>query len=424
MAPLSPKQQKTAIAIALAVYVLVMAGLGAWLFLNREITQQKRSLQTPTVTAWLPGKEPKVPDSWAGKKPQEEQAAPEAKPEAPAAQEPASETPAAPEASPVATETPAPAEATPSVDETAAPPATAPATVAKWQKYARPFDARDNRPRIALVIADLGLSTALSDAAIKDLPPEVTLAFSVLTEDLEAWITKARTAGHETVLAVPMEPENYPQNDPGPNALLLGLPAKENVERLRRGMARADGYVAVMPSMGEKFVLDEKQMAPVLDTVHDEDVMVLDGTLLRDSMIAPLSRLGRIPFARADQRLDAAISSRTLQQQLEALEVLAREKGYAVGLVVPYPAAFTQLAEWAAKLTDKGFALAPVTALSSQNLPAAASVSADEPVPENTAQTTVATEGQAPAAMPPAPAEAPPAAPAPAQQNAVVKQNP
>jgi len=390
MQKLSPKQTRIAVAGALALYVLVVAGTGAWLYLNRESTAQKRALQTPSVTVWLPGKEPKVPESWQEKKPEETKPAetaaampPPVSPEAASATPPASaaaseaskpEAPATAQATPEPAK-PAEAAAAPAAPETAAP------TIAKWQKNARPFDQQDTRPRIGLVVKDLGLFATTSDAAVQTLPANVDLAYSAFAPNIEALLAKARSANHETLLSIPMEPNNYPQNDPGPNTLLVSLPSKDNVSRLRMAMAKADGYVAIIPSMGEKFVTSEEKLSPVLDVVKDEGVMILDGTMNKDSLVATLSRLGKIPFARNDMVIDAA-STTSLDDQLAELEKLAESNGHAIGVVLPYPAAFTAIKAWATTLDKKGVVLAPLTALASQDVapPVAAPAPAATPI--------------------------------------------
>src|ERR1700761_8082059 len=90
---------------------------------------------------------------------------------------------------------------------------------ASWKAYARPF-ADDGRPKIALVIGGLGLNPDQTKAAIEQLPPEVTLSFSPYAENLQAQIDHARAAGHEVMVEIPMEPLDYPDNDPGPYTLL------------------------------------------------------------------------------------------------------------------------------------------------------------------------------------------------------------
>ncbi|MDP1340887.1 divergent polysaccharide deacetylase family protein, partial [Klebsiella variicola] len=74
--------------------------------------------------------------------------------------------------------------------------------------------------------------------AIETLPPEVTLSFAPYGPRLQEWIDKAREAGHEVLLELPMEPFGYPQNDPGPHTLLTGGNTAENISRLEWLMSR------------------------------------------------------------------------------------------------------------------------------------------------------------------------------------------
>ena len=163
-----------------------------------------------------------------------------------------------------------------------------------------------------------------------------------------------------------MEPVDYPYNDPGPNTLLVGLDDAENLHRLRRAMTRAEGYVGIMPGMGGKFLTAEQKLAPVLDAVHREGVIIFDPTMDNRSQIAPLSRLGRIPFSRADMSLDAS-HAHQMAGRLASIEKMAAERGRAVVVVRPYPALFPVLKKWLAELQEKDFVLAPVTATLSES---------------------------------------------------------
>ena len=83
------------------------------------------------------------------------------------------------------------------------------------QAYARAALA-DGKPKVALIIGGLGLNAKATHEAIEGLPPEVTLSFVPYADGLQGWIDAARAAGHEVLLEAPMEPKEYPQNDPGP----------------------------------------------------------------------------------------------------------------------------------------------------------------------------------------------------------------
>ena len=114
-----------------------------------------------------------------------------------------------------------------------------------WQVYARPFNAADKRPRIAIVITGLGMSRAITDQAITQLPPTVTLAFDSQGPVVAAWGGRARQDGHGILLQVPMEPFDYPRSDPGPATLLTSLPNGDNMDRLLTAMRRMVGYVGI-----------------------------------------------------------------------------------------------------------------------------------------------------------------------------------
>ncbi|MGB5560451.1 MAG: divergent polysaccharide deacetylase family protein, partial [Paracoccaceae bacterium] len=84
----------------------------------------------------------------------------------------------------------------------------------------RPFDvyagtwSGTRGARVALVIGGLGLSQTGTQAAIKTLPGEVTLAFSPQGNSLNRWMQDARRAGHEVLIQIPFEPFDYPRINP------------------------------------------------------------------------------------------------------------------------------------------------------------------------------------------------------------------
>ena len=229
--------------------------------------------------------------------------------------------------------------------------------------YAAPFDASDPRPRIAIVIHGLGLAADATDAAIGDLPAAVTLAFSPFSRDLDHWLTLARDTGHEVLLMVPMEPEAFPRDDPGPQALLVSLDAEQNRRRLEWLLARAAGYVGVINGMGSRFTATRVAMSPVLRQIHERGLLFIDAATTPRSVAPPLAEEIGLPFAVSDRVIDDIAAPDAIDLRLRELEEIARERGVAVGLGSPYPVTRERLAEWAAGLERKGLVLAPVSAV-------------------------------------------------------------
>ena len=108
-------------------------------------------------------------------------------------------------------------------------------------------------PVVAIVVTGLGIGAARTNDAIMKLPPAVTLAFTPYGTEPSSAIAKARAQGHEILMQIPMEPFDYPDNDPGPQTLLAAATSDQNIERLQFHMSRFQGYVGLANFMGARF---------------------------------------------------------------------------------------------------------------------------------------------------------------------------
>jgi polysaccharide deacetylase 2 family uncharacterized protein YibQ len=233
--------------------------------------------------------------------------------------------------------------------------------------YARPVDATAvGTARIAIVVGGLGISESGTQTAIAALPGPVTLAFAPYGADLTQWIEQARGTGHELLLQLPLEPFDYPNNDPGPKTLLVDAAAAENTKRLYWLLSRFGTYVGVMNYMGGRFTSEPKAMEPVLAELGRRGLLYLDdGTSVRSR--ARDASLGRVPFASADMVIDAEPDAAAIDARLTQLEAIARERGQAIGVASAYPVSINRIASWAKDAAKRGVVLVPVTAVASAN---------------------------------------------------------
>ena len=367
------------------VVIASLTGLGAWLSLHGDETVSKRVVQTPRVMVSLDGK-PIVEEPPAEAK----QAAKET---APRVAEPAKvEKPAAgpqinlpslaantPPPLPAAGAAPAAASRTgrfgPPVQLKKAPepgmveqgpkgplPIIAEDGRQAWKVYGRPFDEGDKRPRIAIVITDLGLSAAATTAAIQQLPGAVTLAFAPYGAKVQELVEEARAAGHETLMAAPSEPPEFPRNDPGPYTLLAALSTAENLDRLEYVLSRVPGYVGVVTTTGGRFFANEEQLQPVLTLLRRRGLLYVDGRGTPKSLVQQMSAAVGLPRAYGNRFLDLEASRGAIDTRLAELERIAKETGIAIGIGHPYPVTIERVARWTESLEEKGLVLVPITA--------------------------------------------------------------
>jgi polysaccharide deacetylase 2 family uncharacterized protein YibQ len=232
-----------------------------------------------------------------------------------------------------------------------------------WKVYARPYVGEEQGKRVAIVVMGLGLSKASSMAAIKKLPPEVSLALDPYATGLSDWLVRARLVGHEVLLTLPMESEEFPVQDAGPYALKTSLNEEDNVKRLEDILSQVTGYFGVATVLGSRFGDSKALMTVVLNNLKDRGLMLLT-TGSQNSLLAPkIARKIGLPLVIGDVTLDAEPSPAGVQAKLLRLESILKDKGIAVAIAQPYPTTLRRLIAWTKTLEGKKITLVPVSAL-------------------------------------------------------------
>ena len=216
-------------------------------------------------------------------------------------------------------------------------------------------------PVIAIVVGGLGVGAAKTADAIMKLPPAVTLAFTPYGADPTKLAERARAQRHEILLQVPMEPFDYPDNDPGPQTLLTTLAPEQNIDRLYWHLSRLQGYAGIANFMGARFVATDAVMAPIIREAAKRGLGYLDDGSTPRSTAPALAAGQAMPFAKADFTIDAVPTSAEIDRTLIKLETLAKERGLAVGVASALPISIDRIAAWIKTLDSRGIMLVPLT---------------------------------------------------------------
>jgi polysaccharide deacetylase 2 family uncharacterized protein YibQ len=235
--------------------------------------------------------------------------------------------------------------------------------------YARPVklpSGKPNAPRIAIVVGGLGIGGAVTSDALGKLPAPVTLAFAPYGGGLEQLAARARNSGHEVLLQVPMEPFDYPDNDPGPQTLLTSLDAGQNIDRLQWVMSRFQGYVGVTNFTGARFTASEGALTPVLREIGRRGLIYLDDSSSQRSVASNIAAADNLLFAKGDITIDAVPTPTDVDRALSRLETIARERGVAVGVAGALPVSIERTSKWAKAAEGRGVLLVPISAVAKQ----------------------------------------------------------
>jgi len=215
-------------------------------------------------------------------------------------------------------------------------------------------------PIVAIVVGGLGVGAAKTVDAILRLPAAVTLAFTPYGSDPTKLAERARAQHHEILLQVPMEPYDYPDNDPGPQTLLTSLAPEQNIDRLYWHLSRFQGYAGIANFMGARFVATDAVMLPIVREAAKRGLGYFDDGMAR-SVAPTLAAAQAMPFAKADVSIDAVPTAGEIDRALARLEGLAKERGTAVGVASALPISIERISVWTKALEGRGIMLVPLT---------------------------------------------------------------
>ncbi len=216
-------------------------------------------------------------------------------------------------------------------------------------------------PRVVIVVGGLGLSQTATQIAMDTLPDDITLAFAPYGSSLQRWVSKARQDYREVLLQIPMEPNNYPQENPGEHTLIAAA-GGANRQSLHWVLSRMAGYAGVMNHMGARFTAEEEALLPFLGEIGERGLFFLDDGSSPRSQAAAVGEALRVPVLTADRTLDRSRVQSDIEGELAALEVIARTRGLAVGVASAFPTSVETIARWAREAESRGIFVVPASA--------------------------------------------------------------
>lgn len=210
----------------------------------------------------------------------------------------------------------------------------------------------EKRPMLAIIIDDLGDEKEIAE---KFLALDGPLTYSVLPGSpfQNEIAEKAHQNGGQVMLHQPMEPRGYPENDPGPGALLSDMSADERIGILEQHLDALPHVKGVNNHMGSKMSEDSAHMNQILSILKKRGLYYIDSRTTPESRSLSSARLFQVPFAERDVFIDHVSDPAFIRGQLKQLVAMAEEEGMAVGIAHPYPVTYEVLAEEMPRLKQK-----------------------------------------------------------------------
>ncbi len=218
------------------------------------------------------------------------------------------------------------------------------------------------RPRIALIIDDLGYGLAAGRRAVR-LPGPVACAVLPETPRGRLLAEFAAAQGKEVLLHLPLQAQNS-EDDGNAGALHIDMSRERFAAAFAESIQSVPHVTGVNNHRGSLLTRHPGHMRWLMEELNARDgLFFVDSYTTHHSVALQAATEAGVPAARRDVFLDADRSAAGVQKAFDRLVRLARKRGSAIGIGHPYPETLEFLERVLPTLNAEGIELVPLSEL-------------------------------------------------------------
>lgn len=228
-----------------------------------------------------------------------------------------------------------------------------------------------NEKIISIIIDDFGNIDGKLLNGFTQTNPAVCFAIMPDTPHAVETMQLAKQTGHESIIHIPMEPINYPRENPGENAIYIQLSSGEISRRMERFIKQLPDCIGANNHMGSLATSDEPAMHTVMQSLRKHNLRFIDSRTTSGTVAYKVAQKNMVPALKRDIFLDEPdLSAANMDKKLAEISRISLSKPYVVAIMHCHTAAhLNYLTQFIARAQDNGFKLEPISKLSSYKLP-------------------------------------------------------
>ncbi len=218
------------------------------------------------------------------------------------------------------------------------------------------------RPKVAIVIDDLGLEYSISKELVQwDFP--ITFSILPFTPYAKTIATEAHKRGKEVILHLPMEPHGYPGVQPGEGVLLKEMDEETLLRQLFRDIEEVPYIKGVSNHMGSRMMEDHEKVRIVLSELKRRDLYFLDSRTSPQTVGLKVAKSLGLKAMERNLFIDNSLNEEEIKQKIESLIQFSLTHGKAIGIGHPHPSTLKSLKEMIPKMKEKGIEIVPLSSI-------------------------------------------------------------
>lgn len=225
-----------------------------------------------------------------------------------------------------------------------------------------------DRPLIALVINDVGLSPAFAERLHAQLPPEVTFIVNPYVSSLNALEKQWHMDKRELWLKAPFETAGFPEEDPGMRGIMTRVSLSQNMDNFKWTLSRLAAYSGIAAYIDNTYLQARPLLGALAKEGFDRGLGYFELNNSAPPQVKDMAERQKAPYIRNEISLQSPKWNGEIDEAASLLETVAESKGYAIGVLQPYPETIDFLKNWMGTLKAKNFVFVPLSAIYTHKL--------------------------------------------------------
>lgn len=219
-----------------------------------------------------------------------------------------------------------------------------------------------SKKRVSIVITNLGLSKNSTLEAL-ELPKAFTLGFSPYAMDLNQWLEQSYGKGFESLINLPMQPKDYPVNDPGPLSMLINLSNGENLSRFDQVASKSQKCIGFYTDSTEAYSQLRSSFSPILSQIAERQFLLAYGNQENSSGVLEMCKSVNAECVAKSINIDDDLSEEKIKRQLLLLEGMLQTHNEVIAFAKSFPVTLKMLKKWITEIDPNEISIVPISHL-------------------------------------------------------------
>ncbi len=217
------------------------------------------------------------------------------------------------------------------------------------------------KANLGIVVTEVGQTQEGIDI-LKELPKEVSVAFSPYSDELQKKIDFQRREGREVLLNIVLEPSGFPVIDTGPLTIFTSSEPSKNIAKLETTIGENKDFLGFLTIRNEIVTHNLDAISPVVKKIKDLNLFFGFNKISVNSYLETEVKPMSVDIFTVDYMIDEKPTAKDILAKLKLVErdIISNKKRVVIS-IKPYKNSVQILKKWLEENLGENIQIAPIS---------------------------------------------------------------